>query len=263
VEGAIVTVSKEGPAGNDEVLESKYTSGSGEADFTINCQTIGTLIVTVWGRNLRVRIYEIPVERRGWRAGDPHKMHFAQLPDTFGIDVNFTYPKVLADDWECSETGPVTDIHFWFSAEGDWPDIYGELEAFISSIHVSIHDNIPDPDGPGPLFSEPGAVLWEANFPPDPPVVFIEEYGYGPQGWYDPNTETYSPFDHSRIYQCNIVGIPDPFEQELGTIYWLDLSIATDDSTHPTKLLGWKTADRDAYPPPHTGEIFRFLFGAN
>jgi gingipain R len=256
VEGAIVTVLKEGPEGDDEVLESKYTDASGNAAFTISPQTTGNLLVTVWGRNLSVHTYEIPVERRGWRPGDPHKMHFPQLPDPDGIDVNFTYPKVLADDWECSESGPVTDIHFWFSAKGDWLYQYGAPEEFISNIHVSIHDNIPDPDGPGPLFSMPGDLRWQADFAADSSVVFFEEYGYGSQDWYDPNTGLYIPEDHLRIYQCNIVGIPDPFDQEEGTIYWLDLSVATDDSTQPTRFLGWKTADRDAYPPPYTGMHF-------
>jgi hypothetical protein len=55
-----------------------------------------------------------------WNPGDGHKMHFPQLPDEDGWDVNATTngdPYVcLADDWMCSQTGPVEDIHFW----GSW-----------------------------------------------------------------------------------------------------------------------------------------------
>ena len=51
-----------------------------------------------------------------WDPGDGHKMHFPQLPDEEGWDVNATFPKVLADDWTCSGTGWVEDIHFW----GSW-----------------------------------------------------------------------------------------------------------------------------------------------
>ncbi|MCJ7578787.1 MAG: hypothetical protein MUO91_10085, partial [candidate division Zixibacteria bacterium] len=51
-----------------------------------------------------------------------HKMHFPQLPDLEGWDVYAVYPKTLADDWKCSATGPVTDIHFW----GSWKDIDGD-----------------------------------------------------------------------------------------------------------------------------------------
>jgi hypothetical protein len=45
-----------------------------------------------------------------------HKMHFPQLPDPTGWDVK---AGCLEDDWECSETGYVTDIHFWGSWHGD------------------------------------------------------------------------------------------------------------------------------------------------
>ncbi len=55
----------------------------------------------------------------GWQSGDPHKMHFPQLPDVEGWDVDVTYANILADDWKCSETGPVEDIHFWYSWLGD------------------------------------------------------------------------------------------------------------------------------------------------
>ena len=48
-----------------------------------------------------------------------HEMHFPQLPDPNGWDVNFTTPKFLADDWKCSGSGPVSDIHFWVSHQDD------------------------------------------------------------------------------------------------------------------------------------------------
>ena len=51
-----------------------------------------------------------------WQPGDGHKMHFPQLPDENGWDVKGCEGICLADDWECSESGPVTDIHFW----GSW-----------------------------------------------------------------------------------------------------------------------------------------------
>ena len=52
-------------------------------------------------------------------AWDHHKMHFPQLPDEDGWDVSSGYTgqmQCLADDWMCSESGYVTDIHFW----GSW-----------------------------------------------------------------------------------------------------------------------------------------------
>ena len=68
------------------------------------------------------------------------KMHYPQLPDENGWDVNATWPLVLADDWLCTETGWVKDIHFW----GSWlGDSIGYIEYFI----LSIHEDIP-PGGP-------------------------------------------------------------------------------------------------------------------
>ena len=55
-----------------------------------------------------------------WNVGDPYKMHFPQLPDPGGWDVAFSdWVPQLADDWQCTETGPVDDVHIWYSWEGD------------------------------------------------------------------------------------------------------------------------------------------------
>jgi hypothetical protein len=51
-----------------------------------------------------------------------HKMHYPQLPDPGGWDVNATgnvsLPNsiMLADDFRCTETGYIDDMHFW----GSW-----------------------------------------------------------------------------------------------------------------------------------------------
>ena len=71
-----------------------------------------------------------------WQPGDDYKMHYPQLPDEFGWDVNATYPLVLADDWQCSETGWIKDIHFW----GSW---HNNIEGIIDSFLLSFHHDIP------------------------------------------------------------------------------------------------------------------------
>ncbi len=160
-----------------------------------------------------------------WDLGDPHKMHYPQLPDPQGIDVSFRSPEVLADDWQCTETGPVSDIHFWFSALDDAvPEIF--------NVHVSIHENIP-PD-PAVPYSRPGTSLWERDF--SPTEVTWRVAGTGQQGWYVPQNQFYEPEDHLIFYQMNIMNFDNPFVQEEGQIYWLDLSIS---SATP---LGWKTS---------------------
>ena len=78
-------------------------------------------------------------------------MHFPQMPDPCGWDLSFrafdtNEVMELADDWQCTETGPVSDIHFWFS----WlDDVVGD----INQLTVRIYSD--DPCGPSG-WSEPG-----------------------------------------------------------------------------------------------------------
>ena len=171
-------------------------------------------------------------EECDWQPGDPHKMHFPQLPDEDGWDVNATQPLVLADDWQCSDSGWVKDIHFW----GSWK--YG-LEGTIVGFWLSIHSNIPDPDGPGPLYSKPGVTLWE---------LYVEDFDFTPidpptsEGWYDPSTGEVIPDDHQAYFQYNIcLDEPDWFYQFQDTIYWLNISAVVADPTETQ--WGWKNSE--------------------
>lgn len=169
-----------------------------------------------------------------WDEGDGHKMHYPQLPDPTGWDVMSTEPKILADDFLCTWGGPITDIHFW----GSWQnDAIGD----ISNIHLSIHDDIPDPDGPGSGYSMPGTLLWSRDV--DGSSIGIREVTpESPQGWYNPNSGGYIQPDHNRYFQYNIF-IPEQeaFIQEEGTIYWLDISVTPAVGGLWT-LWGWKTS---------------------
>ncbi len=177
-----------------------------------------------------------------------HKMHFQQSPDPTGADVNFSEPRVAADDWRCSESGPVDGIHFWFSPFGDWTFPGQPLKQQIHNVHLSIHDDVPA-DATNP-YSHPGALLWERDIPAlDPKVKFVG-YDTGGQSWYDPS-QGYVPANHIAMFRCDIDSIAQPFIQEEGHIYWLDVSMAADG------LVGWKTADLSAYPAPYTGIHFQ------
>jgi len=56
-----------------------------------------------------------------WNEGYPNKMHYPQLPKEGGWDVAMPsqWPMRIADDWQCSQTGLVSDIHFWVSWEAN------------------------------------------------------------------------------------------------------------------------------------------------
>jgi hypothetical protein len=159
-----------------------------------------------------------------WDPGDGHKMHFPQLPDEQGWDVNATLPKVLADDWMCSKSGWVEDIHFWGSFQ---EDLWYPIDFFYLSIHAN---------DPGPPSKPVNPPLWERIFVPGEWTERL--YGTGDQGWYDPNTGYWYRPDHFDFYQYNFVDIPEPFYQEEGEIYWLDVSAVILDPYHQW---GWKT----------------------
>ena len=51
--------------------------------------------------------------RADWNEGGPHKMHYPQLPNPNGWDVNCTAPQTIADDLLCAADGPITNFHLW------------------------------------------------------------------------------------------------------------------------------------------------------
>lgn len=171
-----------------------------------------------------------------WNPTDPYKMHYPQLPNPNGWDVDIT-TLFVADDWMCSESGPVTDIHFWLSAKSDLGVGNQNL------VWARIYSDIPDPDGTGPLFSQPNRsdLLFDRIFNPGQYVVTPPESGQ--QGWYTPGGPEYAviPQDHSLFWQINITNIVDPLIQQQGSIYWLELHV-TPPTGFPQARYGWKTS---------------------
>jgi len=170
-----------------------------------------------------------------------HKMHYPQLPDPEGWDILATMGHVghpgivLADDFMCTETGPIDDIHFW----GSW---LWDAEAPIQGFWLSIHDNIP-----GPPYSMPGVELWSR---------YVSDYemtleGMGPQGWYDPFEYWWEHPNHNLYYRYDIDSIPEPFFQDSGTIYWLnvmaDIGPPGYQGFPEPPLWGWKTSASPHY----------------
>jgi hypothetical protein len=171
-----------------------------------------------------------------WDESDSYKMHYPQLPDPDGYDVtNYNgtsgEPLPLADDWLCTETGRVTDIHIW----GSWQnDSKGEIESF----NVSIWS-----DDPGTNFSHPDELLWQHTFFKS---EFNERYwGNGSQGWmsfssYPDRSIVTVDHNHNDTWQYNLHIDPAmAFKQEEGTTYWLALSRQVNSSEYE---FGWKTS---------------------
>jgi len=171
-----------------------------------------------------------------WIQGDGYKMHFPQTPDEEGWNVMGSFGSPLADDWTCAETGPVTEVHFW----GSW---LGGNAGVIHGFLVTIYSDIPDPDPGDPTsWSMPGTILWTRYIPISD--VIVQQITPDPQlleGWHDPSAGTYLYPDHDNYFQYNIVDIPEPFVQQQGNVYWLEITAETE-TEEPDLKWGWKSS---------------------
>jgi len=170
--------------------------------------------------------------RADWDPGDDFKMHFPQLPDPEGWDICLV-DQYLADDFVCSESGPIRDIHFWISWMNDFEGPVNE-----ETFEVFIFD-----DAGG----RPGVQLWA--LPPLHPITYRPFYGQGSQGWHCPSFGNTAPNNHQFFHQINITNIQEPFIQEAGSIYWLVIRAHIIPPVDTS--VGWKTSVTD---PP--GPIF-------
>ena len=205
-----------------------------------------------------------------WDPPDGHKMHFPQTPKMVGgWDVKASYYRMLADDWQCSKSGLVTDIHVWVSYMDD-------LYFVPDKVHTAIWSDDPVGDSgivgedPTNTYSKPLDQLWHKDWVP--PEFSIRYWDEGPQGWYDPQFDIVDPQppldpalnpDHRNVYQINM--FLDPLQEEVfsqveGTIYWLEFSVPEPIEGN----IGWKQSDRpfqdDAVWRPEANENWEELY---
>ena len=187
-----------------------------------------------------------------WVPEDGHKMHFPQLPDPEGWDIEmFSHagPGVLgqnenADDWVCSQSGPVKDIHFWTSWMDDnemEPPDPQTVPGVLDNVFVAIYDDLPAGSG-GVQYSRPGTLLWSRAFQAGENEFTVAPAGVGLQGFYRPPggpTDWTNP-DHELYQQVNITKIEDPFVQTAGELYWLEVHANWE--TGIENRVGWTTS---------------------
>ncbi|HVP11151.1 MAG TPA: dockerin type I repeat-containing protein [Phycisphaerae bacterium] len=167
-----------------------------------------------------------------------------QLPDltTTGIDILASQPLVLADDFLCNQRTLITDIRIWGSWDNDILPPGGPADVAFT---LSIHGDIPDPDGTGPLYSMPGPPLWTRTFPPGSfqVLAFATQID---EGWWDPRMPTYQfPGDHVCWEYRFAIPASDAFCQEgspeTPLVYWLDVQ-AFPSAGPALAQFGWKTS---------------------
>jgi len=174
-----------------------------------------------------------------WPNGNAPK--WTQFPDPRGLDVlagqppvaQGTLPLIIADDFECRNRGPITDIHIWASWFGE------NATTTVPAIPITLSIWSDVPTNTANSFSHPGSLLWHQTFLPT--QYKVRAVGTANETFWDPAPPpkgTIFGLDHT-IYQYNFIPT-DPFVQDGSdanpTTYWLAVSAGTN-----TVNFGWKT----------------------
>jgi hypothetical protein len=162
---------------------------------------------------------------------DGHKMHDYQHPRQPGCATNATQPELVADNFMCTQDGPITEVHFW----GAWRhNTVGEINSFTIRI---FSDRPPSP--PVIPYNRPHTLLWQREvYQTAGQQLSLSQPGI----WYDPSTGEMQTGDYSKLFQYNVCFEPDDpglFYQDSGTVYWLSVSANVADTF--TTRWGWQS----------------------
>jgi len=172
-----------------------------------------------------------------WDPSQPAK--WVQYPDLAltGIDINSSNGFITADDFLCTETGRITDIHIWGSWRYDYLPFGGNPNGVVFTL--SIHADVPG--GPG-IPSMPGEVLWHKRFLAGEFTSRIWQ-GQLNEGWMTPPNMYVFPGDFT-CWQYNFSIPPAEAFRQVGSstqpiVYWLDVKAEPADLN---SFFGWKTS---------------------
>ena len=173
---------------------------------------------------------------------------------------NFNMP-VVADDWQCDDDRPVTDIHWWGSyfkidaagGGGHIPWTQPIPPALPRRFHIGIWTNIPDPNVNDPnTYSRPDLLIWEnycdnyvwnfAGYDRDPRKYPDDPVGAGgtatEPGHDEPMDAT---FQFTQLLSQDEWFYQEPSDDPCNpTVYWLSIAPIWDDD-EPEWQWGWKT----------------------
>ena len=163
-----------------------------------------------------------------------------QRPDLAGtgMDVEATEAYFVADDFECTESGRITEILIW----GSWfSDIlpWGNPEQvdFTLKFHADIPAN-ENPEG----YSIPGDILWQRDFQTGEFEVSVAADSIW-EGWMTPPEEYIFPGDRTCwLYAFDIEGASAFFQEgtpDSPVVYWLVVQAQPHDIDAD---FGWKTS---------------------
>jgi hypothetical protein len=163
---------------------------------------------------------------------------------------------IVADDWACEDSRPVSDIHWWGSYRG-WEE---ETPPQIVPVgfHIGIWTDVPAGADPCVPWSHPDEMIWE----------YVADMGQVSQEYVGCDFYPDMPFVPDSCFQYDLqLPINEWFWQEgPENIYWLSISaVYSDPCALPPYLWGWKTREHfyndDAVrifepTPPVIGSVF-------
>ncbi|MGD0259807.1 MAG: HYR domain-containing protein [Verrucomicrobiota bacterium] len=171
---------------------------------------------------------------------DTNGVKYVQNPDlsTNGIDVNATfYPVyggawVLADDFPCTNSGPITDIHLW----GSWLNDQVDYNAVFT---LAIWSDFPSPFGP---YTSPGQLLWSQTYSNGQYTLCPYTNQFEKFGACAPVADVFGS-SSNLFYLCFDASPANTFYQTgtpaAETVYWLSVTVQ---SLAGSNYFGWKSS---------------------
>jgi len=141
--------------------------------------------------------------------------------------------QIVADDWVCTSSMPMKDLHWWGSFLG-WGEVAPPL--LPDAFHIAIWTDVPaGVDGP---FSHPGVVIWQ---------TIANNYTCQFAGWdIDPRNPLAAPetcYKYEQDFTQDQWFYQDPGQN----IYWVSISAIY--QTPVNYVWGWKTRPRNPDSP--------------
>ncbi len=164
-----------------------------------------------------------------------------QPPDMeYGVNLRSTFTvsgtpqndeRWIADDWQCRDPRPITDVHFWGSYIG-WRDRQ-EIDPSlpppgVNAFVIRFYTDIPQETDPDMPYSHPGELLYEATIT-DFSETFIASI---------PHTDATGNISYEHKFAYDI-DLSEPFRQEEGTVYWISIAAIMEDTQFPW---GWESS---------------------
>lgn len=173
----------------------------------------------------------------------PQDLKWSQRPDDTPNGYDFSsetlVPSVVADDFQCNDARPITDVHWWgsywtvspldwnsdhytdpsFPAAGQNPAMPNIVTGFTITFYSDIAAGV-DPQMP---YSHPGEVILSQD-------VDMSQVAWNLYGIIDRDGNGTLGDDGDEAVWQYLVYLPQVFDQEVGNIYWLSI-VAHNDST--------------------------------